>query len=319
MMRAKAGIVVATLAATCAATAPAFADGAACADVRIDVHGASRSPTPAKLIDAILAEISSRTSGACGSDDRQPVARITLDWDAGRRARLRVDLSDGDHDYVTSRDFDLSRIAPDAAPLALSIAADELLREARAQQAQDADAEAVPVTPPPPSTPERMPLDAGLLRPPHGGTFGSRFGLEWFSSSAVLAGWDAVLDRRFGPSLTLSLHVGLRAALEDWQANDRLALTTGGAHLRWTIAGDKRRAVGVAGGVDVFAIGTPAGDWRATIAPGAAGYGFYALADWCRVAVDVGAGVALLPLALSDGAVVHGGELRTSVALLVDF
>lgn len=292
-------------------------DTRSCADVHVQIRGWPESGSAAKIVEAVFAEVASRRPRPCDDGAAHPVASIDVDWHVDHTALLRVDVAQGEVHYVAGRVLDLTRVSNDALALAIAIAADELLREAADQAAASQQPNARMESPAAPVEPSPRPVE------PHSRartwSFGSSIGAEWFSSSALLVGPDAVLERPLRRRLALSMHLGLRAPFVPGEAARTAAVATSGAWLRWQAIGDADEGAGLSAGLDFLTRATAGGDMQATVIPGLGIIGWRSLPQCCRLVAELGGGRPIIPLRVSTGAEVDGVELRSNVSLMIDF
>ncbi len=197
---------------------------------------------------ARLAEENIAVCTAAEAPARPPVARITISSQSRTSVDVSVDLNDAITAKRVGRDVDLSRVPADGRPLAIAVAAGELLRASWVELAL-----AAPPSPPRAPPPEVRRAVQRALPAPAAAARRVRFGLlaagERFAGGQTQAGADAAfsgylaprlrtllaagarqsltVDAEHGEVLGSSLGVGLGAALVVWQRPHSAELTLG--------------------------------------------------------------------------------------------
>lgn len=284
-VRARASLAAAVITA---ASAGARADTSACgpaATVRVEIAPGIDPATARRVVEQVLAEVSPSAEGDCAAPSK---THIEVHWIARRRVHLVVTAEGAAAAERAERDLDLSAVTADGRLLAIAIAADELLTEARARlRLAEARAPAGPAptataTAPPPRPARRARIDLG---------FGPALAMDVVGKD-VLLGPDARLSLWVTPHLSFSVRGGLRAGAAGFGAEPWAAAVVGARALVSPIAWDTRRGAAISLGADMLALRT--GSSLAIRAVPSAG-----LAGWMRVAPsfvlvgDVGLGAAL--------------------------
>ncbi|APR78358.1 Hypothetical protein A7982_03705 [Minicystis rosea] len=260
------------------------------ATVRVDIEPGIDPPGTRRVVEQILAEVSASAESDCEARSK---TQIEVHWVSNDRVRLTVTVQHRNATERAERDLDVAAVSADGRSLAIAIAADELLTEARARLRL---AEATPEAPAPvASAPKRAPRAArraGIAR-----AFGPALAIDVLGKD-VLLGPDARAAFWLTPHVSLTARLGLRVAATT-SPSDPWAAIIGGARVQLSpIAWDIRRGVAFTVGADVLALRpreTPALTARALPSAG--------LAGWLRVGPRI-----VLTGDLGAGAVLGGGQ-----------
>lgn len=177
--------------------------------VRVD-PAADASIAP-RVEHELTTEFSSKSSPRCwklpaGSEG--PALTVEVRWLEGERARVLIVGRTRDRVHSGIRDLDLHGLPPDGIPLAITIAADELIETIGEQIAElrpepklvlPAPATTASAPPPPPPPPRRL-------------SFGPSFAFDVVGSNIVLVGPDARLVVPLTTNIGLSLRLGERTS-----------------------------------------------------------------------------------------------------------
>ncbi len=181
-------------------------------EVRIAVEGAQSPALSRKLMEQIFAELSEQASDDCQSPPAK--ASVSIEWPVPEHGRVHVTLEQFDKSFDGVRDVDLTRVPKDAIPLALAIAADELLlalhERAQAEARATVPASNGSATPAAPNAQERLPEPTSRTR------FSLGVGpvLEYASTPRLgLVGVGQDLAFHWQPWFAVSAHATLVAPL----------------------------------------------------------------------------------------------------------
>ncbi|CAN5741175.1 hypothetical protein BH09MYX1_BH09MYX1_31810 [soil metagenome] len=177
--------------------------------LRVDVEPAPNDKALSRrTLEQIFSELAENASACEGASDEAPSPSIFVEWLPPHRARVRVVLQTKRKDYEIQRNLELDGVPADGVPLAVAIAADELvvaLFDRAASEAIEPPRSPVKVVPPPvaprPVIPE--PALPRLL-------FGLRLGFEQLTSGLGMSGPDARIAFVVTRHAEVVLHGGLR-------------------------------------------------------------------------------------------------------------
>jgi hypothetical protein len=276
------------VAAVVTAAASARAEPAQCgpaATVRVETAPEIDPSTARRVVEQVLAEVSASAKADCAARRKN---LIEVHWMAKHRVHLAVEVQGAADTERAERDLDVAAVSADGRLLAIAIAADELLTEARARQKLvEAHAPAGPLPSAAPPAPPLLPVR-------HGGItrgLGAALALDVIGGD-VLLGPDARVALWFTPHVSLSARLGLRATANGF---DPWAAIVGGARAPVSpIAWNPRRGAAFTAGADVLALRLRSGGPLAVRAAPSGG-----LAGWMQVSPslvlvgDVGAGAAI--------------------------
>ncbi len=246
------GIVIAvTCAASLALATTARADEPPCVPrgaVRIDVQPDPNDPTLGRrTMEQIFSELA-ENAAACARTDDAPSPSIVVEWIPPHRARIRVVLQTKRKDYEIQRNLELEGVPPDGLPLAVAIAADELVIALFDRMASEpSEPPPAPPRPPPPVRPSEPPPAPPLPRV----EFGLRLAAEQLTSGLGMAGPDATIKFFVTAHAQVVLRAGLRAP---WLLGDGARPHTASRFGTWVRIGtDVRRELGIAGALGIDA------------------------------------------------------------------
>jgi hypothetical protein len=270
--------------------------------VLVDVDTLSSSS--AAFVSSLGAELSVRGIDVCASDEggARPVATVRIATRSGA-VTLTVDVRDAVTDKEVSRDVAIQDIPPDGLPLAIAVAADELLRASWAELALR--------NAPPPARPVPVAI-AGVVRdslPAPTSSRVVRIGVgavgETYAHGLTLYGVDAHLGVLVARRLELAVQFGLRDGLPV-SASDGTARSTawslGGAALVALLEPQRRwglDAVAMLGTERLTFTSSPVGDATASTRSGfawlagAGARGSFEILPGLRVGAEL---LAVLPL-----------------------
>ncbi|MBI2392410.1 MAG: hypothetical protein HYV09_22685 [Deltaproteobacteria bacterium] len=231
--------------------------------IEIDVAPTKFDPPLAKLVAAQLSQEADDEVPCAAKPGLQTIVRIEVRWPDAEHASLRVEIRRGNTGRTAVRTIDLKHVPTDGRPLAVSIAATELVDEiVEAERVVPTTTSATaPIMPPPRGSPVRRERD-------HLGAFAPMLAFDAFTAGPTLLGADARTSFMIGPRVDATVRFGVRAPL------DSSTLAT--SFVFGAALGVSTRALtdpwGVSGRVRVDAISLPASTQaRATIAVPAIG------------------------------------------------
>jgi hypothetical protein len=216
--------------------------------VRIDVQPDPHDPSLGRrTMEQIFSELAENAAACAGTDDA-PSPSIVVEWLPAHRARIRVVLQTKRKDWEIQRNLELEGVPADGIPLAVAIAADELVITLFDRTASE------PVEPPPPPTaPPAAPAKVEVAAPPAlpRVEFGLRLGVEQLTSGLGMAGPDATIKFFVTAHAEVVLRAGLRAP---WLVGDGARPLTASRFGTWVRIGtDVRQRWGVAGALGIDA------------------------------------------------------------------
>jgi hypothetical protein len=208
--------------------------------------------TDASFVDSFRTELASEGFDVCrDGGPTPPVATVSV---TARDAASTIEVVDVVTSKRVSRDVDLRSIPRDGRPLALALAADELLRASWA--------ELVMINAPPPAAPVPEPVQravdlsvrqAAPAPPVHSGAIGVMFAGEGFTGGQVQWGADARASYFATPRLAVTLRLGLRSALpkQTPEGEVRSSAVLGGIGAAYRVVGSRPIAFDVFARFDV--------------------------------------------------------------------
>jgi hypothetical protein len=182
-------------------------------------------PSPAQVLAQLRAGLSQRGIAVCEAEKapaNAPIATVELLPPEGDRVSIVVSVADRVTDKRVSREIDLEALPPDARPLSLAIAADEVLRASWAELALTS---APPAKIPVPDEVKTV-VHESLVEPPiekPSVAFGAAFAGDLYSGGQKQAGVDArVAVWLLGP-VFVHAALGLRVAEDVETTNGTIA------------------------------------------------------------------------------------------------
>ncbi len=189
------------------------------APVRIDVAPSEADPALARrVMEQMFSEVSPPEDKDCVGDGANATApastlhvaaTVTVSWLAPLKAHIALELKTDKKPYAAARDVDLEPIDDEGRPLALGIAAAEML-EALTERAE-ADAVEKPVlAAPPPSVVVHID-DPVPVAPTPRATMGSLLAVEHYTAGLTLIGPDLRASAPVSSHVEIGARVGIRS------------------------------------------------------------------------------------------------------------
>jgi hypothetical protein len=256
------------------------------ATVRVDIEPRIDPATARRVVEQVLAEVSAQAEPDCGARSK---TLIEVHWITRHRVHLAVRVQGAHYVELAERDLDLAVVNADGRSLAIAIAADELVAEARerlriaAERAPERPAPAAVVPAPPAPPARRSRLSAGV---------GPAIAIDALGGD-VLVGPDARAAFWTAPHLAFSARLGLRAAAAGLGAEPWAAVVGGARALVSPMALGPRRGAALAVGADLFALRTREGPLAVRAVPSAGLAGWVQAGPSLALVGDLGLGAAL--------------------------
>lgn len=271
-----------TLAGSLAAAAPCEARP----KLEIDVAPTKFDPPLARLVAAQLSHEADDEVPCAAKPDLATIVRIEVRWPDAEHASLHVEIRRGNAGRTAVRTIDLKHVPADGRPLAVSIAATELVDEiVEAERVLPTPTSAAaPVASPPRASPVRGERD-------HLGAFAPMLAVDAFTAGPTLLGPDARTSFMITPRVDATFRFGVRAPLD--ASHLATSFVFGGS------LGVSTRAVtepwGVSGRLRVDAISLPADtEARATVAvPAIGAAAWWAFGKRARWTIDAAIGAPI--------------------------
>ncbi len=328
-------LALAVAQASATASAESRACGAASTPwVQVSIEGQWPEGFVERLLADFRAGLLQEGIDACttGSGPAPALASVRIAPSDAHSVAVSVDLKDALTAKRVGRDVDLSRLPPDGRPLAVAVAADELLRASWAELALKSAPEPI-VAPPPEVT---AAVDRVLPKSEGRGSFslGLRAAGERYLGGQTHVGGDVTLRQRFGRRWQAQAYGGLRQALDvrgDEGDVSGTATTFGATALLAVLPASAVELCVLAGahGAIVTLEGEPRGDATGSSLSGVvvyavAGVGLSArLYRGLRAELGVGAGLPLRSLEATEGGRVvtgvSGGQGNANLGITGEF
>ena len=239
-----------------------------------------------RVVAQVLTEIAAQGGVRC---DRPREARIDLRWTTLADVRITVEIEGALPEGRAERSVELGNVSEDGRPLAIAIAADELLNEAR-ERAAIAEAERAQGPAPEPRGDE--PFTLPVLRQRRRWELGPALSFDTLGGTFLL-GPDARVSFWATRHLSISGRLGVRAAVG--ASGDSWSAALGGASILFSpMSHEARAGVSLGLGADVMALRARRTDLvTASVEPSADARGWIRLAPCLSLEIDLGLGAAL--------------------------
>ena len=165
-----------------------------------------------RITEKLFSELRPRSSCTGDNAARAASVRVAVRWtEPSARARILVELRTPTKCLQALRELDVDRVPEGGLPLAMAIAADELLGALREQAAREPEPPPRPlldiviVPAPPPAPAPRPRVDRFGV--------GARVVIDAFTSGLVLSGADTVAEIAVAPMVDVGVRFGPRAVL----------------------------------------------------------------------------------------------------------